>query len=295
MLGRGPGCDLRLPDVSVSSRHASVRANGPEFVLVDEGSLNGTFVGATRLARNTPRPLKTGDLVRVGRVWLEVRIDSAPGTRDLAAVTRQLALSLVGSAMRSLGQEAEPSVRVLEGGGAGSTLPLSDEGRAYAIGNDGASDLVAGDASWACHLRIVRRGALVLVRDMESRGGAWLGDVKLAPERDAVWRPPACVRVGSLVLGLDDPAAAALADIEAAADEPLAPEDIPEPARSAEGDAAGRASQPAAPMAREPRPSQPAATRFIPTRWSGTDLAVAVVALSLLGLSVAALLWLLRM
>jgi hypothetical protein len=288
VVGRGAGCDLRLPDVSVSLRHASVRATGAEFVLLDEGSLNGTFVGAVRLARDTPRPLRSGDLVRVGRVWLEVRIDSAPGTRDVAAVTRALALSLVGNAMRSLGQEANPSVRVLEGDGAGSVLVLSEEGRAYAIGNGRTSDLVAGEAAWATQVRVVRRGVLVLVRDEDSQGGAWLGDVKLGLDRDVVWRPPACVRVGALVLSLDDPAAAALVEIEAAPDEPLAPEDVPDPPNVSR-------DAPPSPTVREHRASKPPAVRRAPARWSGTDLAVAVVALSVLGLSVAGLLWLLRM
>src|SRR5271156_4060817 len=98
VIGRGPGCDVRLPDPSVSHRHATVRANGASYTLVDEGSTNGTFVGGVRLSPHAPRALRSGDLARVGRVWLQVRMDQTPPTRELASATRDLALELVADA-----------------------------------------------------------------------------------------------------------------------------------------------------------------------------------------------------
>jgi len=59
----------------VSHRHASIRQRGAEYIVLDEGSSNGTFVGPVRLAPQAPRVLRSGDLVRVGRVWLEVSIE----------------------------------------------------------------------------------------------------------------------------------------------------------------------------------------------------------------------------
>ena len=38
VVGRAPGCDLQLPDPSVSLRHASIRQRGVDYVIVDEGS-----------------------------------------------------------------------------------------------------------------------------------------------------------------------------------------------------------------------------------------------------------------
>src|SRR5277367_1910989 len=49
VLGRGEGCDVRLPDPSVSHRHASIRQRGGEHVLLDENSANGTFMDRVRL------------------------------------------------------------------------------------------------------------------------------------------------------------------------------------------------------------------------------------------------------
>ena len=35
VIGRGQGSDVRLPDPSVSTRHATIRAQGTEYAIVD--------------------------------------------------------------------------------------------------------------------------------------------------------------------------------------------------------------------------------------------------------------------
>src|SRR5512140_651089 len=77
VVGRGEGCDVRLPDPSVSHRHASIRQRGGEHVLLDENSTNGTFMDRVRLPPQTPRALRSGERVRLGRVWLEIRFEPA--------------------------------------------------------------------------------------------------------------------------------------------------------------------------------------------------------------------------
>ncbi|NMN99040.1 FHA domain-containing protein [Antrihabitans stalactiti] len=42
--GRHPDADVFLDDVTVSRRHAEFRHDGERFVLVDVGSLNGTYL-----------------------------------------------------------------------------------------------------------------------------------------------------------------------------------------------------------------------------------------------------------
>ena len=54
-IGRGEGSDVRLPDASVSHRHATVHQRGAEYLLVDEGSTNGTRMGRVRLPQKAPR------------------------------------------------------------------------------------------------------------------------------------------------------------------------------------------------------------------------------------------------
>ena len=169
-IGRGSSSDVRLPDPSVSHRHATIDSRGQDFVLVDEESTNGTFVGGARLPPRTSRVLRSGDLIRVGRVWLEARVEQVPITRDVAGTTRDIALALVSDAMARLGEVTTTRVRVVEGDrDLGATLALDEEGRVYSVGRAAECDLpLSDDAASREHVQIVRRGSAVLVRDLGS-------------------------------------------------------------------------------------------------------------------------------
>src|SRR3954466_14256184 len=92
VIGRGDGCEIRLPDPSVSHRHASIRQRGSDYVVVDEGSTNGTFVGACQLSPNGRRGGRSGELLRMGRIWLELTVEPVPATDDAQLVAGQIAL-----------------------------------------------------------------------------------------------------------------------------------------------------------------------------------------------------------
>jgi pSer/pThr/pTyr-binding forkhead associated (FHA) protein len=298
VLGRGPGCDVRLPDPSVSHRHASVRATGSDFTLVDEGSTNGTFIGGVKLTAHMPRTLRSGDLVRLGRVWVQVRIEQRPATLDLAQATRDLALALVADAMQALGGELTPKVRVVEGPGTGHGMALVDDGRVYVVGRGDGCDLLLDDPDVSReHVEVVRRGQTVLIKDLGAKNVAFLGDAPMPDDRAVAWRPQLMLRLGQTVLALDEPVAAALAALEQGDDEvvPLEePQPIPAPAASAEDERTSVAppSALAAPVVDATGPPRIRAT--MRRTWSGTDLAVVVAALGILALSVAGLYWLLR-
>jgi hypothetical protein len=74
LVGRLPECDVRLRDRGVSRRHLQISRIGPDFVLADLGSTNGTYVNGRRV--RTAR-LAPGDTVRVGRTVLEFRLSRA--------------------------------------------------------------------------------------------------------------------------------------------------------------------------------------------------------------------------
>jgi predicted component of type VI protein secretion system len=68
-----PRASILLPDRSVSHRHASINMVNGEFMLVDDGSKNGTFVNGRKIVR--PTALNDGDQLSFGDVILlaEVR------------------------------------------------------------------------------------------------------------------------------------------------------------------------------------------------------------------------------
>ena len=65
-IGRIPSNKLVLNDAKASSRHAEIRAANNGYTITDMGSTNGTFVNEQQLRPNEPRPLNTGDTIRIG-------------------------------------------------------------------------------------------------------------------------------------------------------------------------------------------------------------------------------------
>jgi pSer/pThr/pTyr-binding forkhead associated (FHA) protein len=303
VIGRGAGSDVRLPDASVSVRHASLRSQGSDFVVVDEGSTNGTFVGSVRVAAGTSRIVRSGDRLRLGRVWLELRVDHASVTRDVAGATRDIALALVSRALDSRGGDRTTKVQVVEGPDQGTELGLVDEGTSYVIGRGAHCALPLADADVSReHARVERRGAAVWLEDAGTKNGTWLGDASVPAQQSVVWRPPQMVRLGRTVLALFEPVSAALARIEGAADETVDPASLPaapdgpergQPEASA-ADAAKAVETQAARSLRPAAPSTPPARPKGGSGWSVTDALVMGAALCVLALSLAGLVWLLR-
>jgi pSer/pThr/pTyr-binding forkhead associated (FHA) protein len=294
VIGRGASCDVRLPDASVSHRHACLHAKGTDFVLVDEGSTNGTFVGQVRVAPRTSRIVRSGDMVRIGRVWLELRIEQGPVTPDVAVATRDLALALVSRAMAQGGASRTARIRVVEGSDQGACLTLDEERRAYTVGRDAQCDLALSDADASReHARIVRHGTVVVVRDLGAKNGTWIGDTRAPHNRELVWRPSQMMLIGRSVLAFEEPVAEALARIEAAPDEPLPPDEpVESPDRSASMPASAGGA--AAPVASAPPQDTVPHERRRRARFSIADIVVMATAIGVLVLSLAGIVWLLR-
>ncbi len=64
LVGRAPGCQFVLTDLTVSRFHAEIRAEGNGWTISDLGSMNGTKVNGWRLTG--PAVLRPGDQVAFG-------------------------------------------------------------------------------------------------------------------------------------------------------------------------------------------------------------------------------------
>lgn len=298
VIGRGEGCEVRLPDPSVSHRHASIRQRGSEYIVLDEGSTNGTFAGGVRLAPQAPRVVKSGDLLRIGRVWLEVLVEHAIATKNAPLATREMALALVAEALAAEGSKIVPRVTVVQGAGTGTELVLDEPDRAYVVGRAKSADLDLDDADLSRrHVEIVRRGDSVVIRDLGSKNGSRLDDKPLVPNADTPWRKGAVLAVGNVRLTCDDPVGAALEELERAADERMPASEAIEPPKGENAPpprspGAASSQKPSARPSSRPLSSLPLSSR--PGSWTLTDLLVAFLALAVLGLSVAGLVWLIR-
>ncbi|WP_295012791.1 FHA domain-containing protein [uncultured Microbacterium sp.] len=79
-VGRHPEADIFFDDVTVSRRHAEIIRTGTAFEIVDQRSLNGTYVNGERVDRSE---LDNGFEVRVGKF----RLNFFASPADLAQAT----------------------------------------------------------------------------------------------------------------------------------------------------------------------------------------------------------------
>jgi pSer/pThr/pTyr-binding forkhead associated (FHA) protein len=78
LVGREPSCDLVVSDGSVSRKHARIEKRGAGYVVLDQGSANGTFLDSQRVAEAVVR---SGQELRFGAVSFKVELEED----DLAA------------------------------------------------------------------------------------------------------------------------------------------------------------------------------------------------------------------
>jgi pSer/pThr/pTyr-binding forkhead associated (FHA) protein len=299
VIGRGEGCEVRLPDPSVSHRHASIRQRGTEYIVLDEGSTNGTFVGPVRLSPQAPRVLRSGDLVRVGRVWLEIVIEQVPPTPNATLATCEMALALVAEALAAEGAPAAPRVQITEGPGAGSELSLAATGHTYVIGRLKSADLSIDDPDLSRrHVELVRRGEKLVIIDLGSKNGSKLGDKQLDSGAEIPWPKGEALQIGTTKLIYDDPVGEALEQLEAAADERIRDDEpIDPPTGSAVATNKGATGAPARSSKRREAPVSarpPRTPNAEPAGWTFADVFVAFLAVVVLGMSIAGLVWLMR-
>jgi hypothetical protein len=72
-IGRHPDAAIFLDDVTVSRDHAYIEPEGEGWAIVDEGSLNGTYVNRRRGDRVT---LADGDEIQIGKYKLTFIVPS---------------------------------------------------------------------------------------------------------------------------------------------------------------------------------------------------------------------------
>ncbi len=74
--GRDPGrCTIVLADSRVSSHHATLKIDGGQLQVRDEGSGNGTFVDGAQIQKNVWTPLRNGGSLRLGAIDMTIRLE----------------------------------------------------------------------------------------------------------------------------------------------------------------------------------------------------------------------------
>ena len=84
-VGRAPNNSLRIDDDSVSAHHCIILVNGPEVIVRELGSTNGTYVGGIKVAGQ--RPVHSGQTVRFGSVEARIEVEAASDCETATEIT----------------------------------------------------------------------------------------------------------------------------------------------------------------------------------------------------------------
>lgn len=86
-VGRAPDNALIINDPQSSAHHMEIApgADGNSYQITDLNSTNGTFVNEQRLPPNMPRPLTSGDVIRIGGTNFNYEVSGAGYAPTVAA------------------------------------------------------------------------------------------------------------------------------------------------------------------------------------------------------------------
>jgi DNA-binding NtrC family response regulator len=187
-VGRAPDCDVSLPDPALSRLQAEVQRRGDRFVLVDRSG-HGTRLGAEVVSEAA---LSDGAEIALG-AWRALFRATTGGDDDPTRAGGATAVRAAGA------EPARPArLRVRDRAGERS-FPLDRD--VVVVGKDPASDVTLDDPFVSArHLRLERRGARWLLRDLGSTNGTAVGGLRVG---EAELAPGLAVTLGESELVLD--------------------------------------------------------------------------------------------
>jgi len=217
VIGRSPGADVRLPELSVSEHHATLERSGASYALCDEGSTNGTRVGEIDLVAARPRVLSAGDEIAVGP--FAIRFELGPlrtgvtAPERTASLARRMLRDLVGPEHPAA---APPRVTVIEGPDAGLSVSLGEPPATLVVGRGEGAGLSLSDADASrSHVELTRDADGVTARDLSSKNGLVING---KPVRERRLKHGDVLTLGNNALVYDDPAEQAIKDLDGQSD-----------------------------------------------------------------------------
>jgi predicted component of type VI protein secretion system len=108
LIGRDKTAEIRLTENSVSRKHATIERRGPQWVITDGGSANGTFLDDVQVAESA---LRDGQTLRLGAVRFTIEIEEEPTpTQTLRPIDLETKTQPAMPAYRPAGPPVTPSM-----------------------------------------------------------------------------------------------------------------------------------------------------------------------------------------
>jgi pSer/pThr/pTyr-binding forkhead associated (FHA) protein len=106
VIGRSRSADVQLPHTAVSGSHAIIREQDVGYVLVDEGSTNGTRINDVLVAPGRPKVLRNHDTVDLGGYRLSIDVCVPVSQTMSARLTADYAKRILSEQIVQSGAEA---------------------------------------------------------------------------------------------------------------------------------------------------------------------------------------------
>lgn len=227
IIGRSRGCEVCLPDMAVSTRHAEIRLLGNEYAIVDQGSVNGTSVGGRPLIAHRPHKLRSGDVLSIAGFRLRFYTGAARPQEDRDAAVDQ-ARSILQRVLSRSGHSAPPVLTIAAGPGRGTCFDLPEPPAILCVGRDRecAVRLLDDQDVSRRHAEVRVETDGVFLRDLGSRNGVQVHGQRVEAVR---LEPGVCATVGRTALTLSHPTDQSLAAILDAPEEETSSFTLAEP------------------------------------------------------------------
>ncbi|MGZ3775264.1 MAG: FHA domain-containing protein [Pseudobdellovibrionaceae bacterium] len=102
IAGRDPSCHIQIRDQRVSRRQFEIRKVGPQYVIIDLESVNGTLLNGTPISATDPVSIKSGDSICVLNNFLYFELHDAYFKERLESVKLSPINSLVATSHEAL-------------------------------------------------------------------------------------------------------------------------------------------------------------------------------------------------
>ena len=191
ILGRQPGSDILLdsPERYVSKQHCAIALRGDTVYIRDLNSTNGTFLETTRLVPHVERVWEPNHDINLGAFKLSLHLQRQ-SDRDLPVEMDTGDTLIHGRYMLSCVDGVPARVEL-------GVNPV-------VIGRIPGCDMVLNNTRVSKrHCRIERMGNAILVTDLASTNGTYLGEQRLPPNNPIEWHSNLPLRVGTSTLLLE--------------------------------------------------------------------------------------------
>ncbi len=199
-VGGAADCDAVIDHPTVGTARVRLERRGEHWVVIDREGRGMCSVGGLPLQPREARIVRPPHQLRLGEIDIELAFDPSDSESEPGA-TREVALRAAEFVAEVA--PAQPRVRVVEGPRMGEMLELAHAGP-FRVGRAKSCDLFleSEDASRE-HFAIERQSGRVIVKDLGSARGTFLGRTRLEPHRGAVWDPSRMIRAAEAVFSLE--------------------------------------------------------------------------------------------